>query len=280
MKTAVKEMRIMKLVGVLIAFATLLLSAGANAALIEFTTSFQLNNTDNAYYSYTSSGSNIENADVQLSRFDTSLGSLTDVSISLASSFDHNSYGYTYDSSYYSTGSQQYQCGYNSNGSPRYCYRTQYGNSTNISGNANVNLEIALTDPLGVSALATSDWNNIYCSNSYSGSSYGHSISCSSHEEDDGILFNGSFDLSSTTVSDFIGVDPIDLYLTNSADYYAYCNHGSGGNNCYANNTVYWSGDITVSYTYDEIVVSEPGTLGLLGAGWLGLILARRKRAA
>jgi hypothetical protein len=113
--------------------------------------------------------------------------------------------------------------------------------------------------------------------------------SCSSSSQDSG-SFDGTLDLTSFGLDEFIGTDQIDFRIVRTliADLtrcgpYDQCSQRNKYNS--------WSGNIVVSYTYDdspapvvddevEVNVPEPSTLVLLGMGLLGIGASRlgRKR--
>jgi len=208
------------------AFLFLAVSVAANAGVITYSTGFILNNVHN--HDATSPYGNdtyihdfeTRFGSAQLSRFDSSLGTLTGVSISFTSDFDHHSYGYAYDRTATSVSYQQaYRCGIFNLST---CYRTvyRYQNDTRISGSASTSLQIALTDPAYAQA-TTVDSNNIYCFRSRGTLSSSYSVSCSDPENDINNAFNGALNLSGIALSSFIGTDDIDLSLSNYAVFHA-----------------------------------------------------------
>ena len=250
----------------------LTLWGGANAALIEYSTGFTLNNTNNYDAgAYSISDNESRTGIVSLNRFDSSLGTLTDVEISFTSAFSHYSYASAYDSyaeRYYrsrtcgSWWSGYYDCGY-----------YVYNNEASVSGSSSARLTVDLIDPNG-GIRSAFDSNPMYCRDrDYSNTT----SSCSDSENDVNNPFSGTLNLTGLALTSFIGADPIDLRLTNQATFSASCGTSYGTDSCRGWNDVYWGGRMTVSYTYTT-AISEPGVLGMLGLGLLGLGMMRRRR--
>lgn len=259
----------------------LTLSATAQAAFIEYTTSFTANNflsnTTTTGYSLSDSGTTLGIAN--LSRFDSSLGTLTGVDISFTSDWTHSTYASAYDStaerithSYTHT----YSCGWFSTCSETRYYYT-YSNDTYINASSTNNLSLSLIDPSSATN-TTVDYNSTVCSSAVSSSS---SVSCTANDQSTGV-FTGSLDLSTFDLSQFITsdptIDPLIFNLSNLTSISGTCDNSDPGDTCSARATSSWFGDITVGYTYDDTQVPEPTSLLLLSTGLLGLGVRRKLR--
>lgn len=251
-------------------------AASAQAAVIEYSSGFASNNTSN--YSTTTGrtfgDSSVERTNINLSRFDSSLGTLTGVQISFTSNWDHYSSASAYDSSAQSTRhTRNYSCGTFGWSTCTRSYYT-YSNDTYVSSNSNATFTVSLDDP---HQTTRTDYDSNYdsCGRSYSNSSSSSSVSCNDRTNDTNNSFDGVLDLSSFDLSEFIGDDDLDLSFTNSATFNANCDNNDAGDRCTAYNDSYWRGTVTVAYTYD---VPEPGTLSILALGLMGLGLARKRQ--
>ncbi|MDT0627628.1 choice-of-anchor E domain-containing protein [Alteromonas sp. W364] len=243
------------------------LSLTSHAAIIEYNSSFSTNNTSNynTTYGYSFGDSNLTSSSLSLARFDSGLGTLTDVEVSFTSEWDHFSYASAYDNS--SERSSYRDCNWWGSCSTYYRYR----NDTFVNMTSSADFSLSLIDPFQ-STSATRDSNYDNCSRSYSTSG---SVGCSDSTNDDGI-FNGVLDTSMFSLNDFIGSDDLDFSFNINAAMTGYCDNNDNGDRCSGYNDAYWRGNISVAYTYDE--VTAPGVAVLLSIGLLGL-LARRKRA-
>lgn len=223
----------------------------ANAGTVSFSDSWdfralQFHDTEN------SSGPSTRTATDRLSfsRFDSSLGSLTGVSLSFNSNWRYSSGIYSDD-------------GYNGWG-------TEYAEG---SGASTQRLLFSLYDP---ASAQSSNYDREFSSCSEWGSN--SSARCTNYELNSG-AFNDSLDLSGINLSAWTGTtDNVNVFLrelrtaeVTSCGGDDYCRQYSWDND--------WSGSAIVTYTFDEIAVPEPGSLALLALGLLGLGASRRKLA-
>lgn len=228
---------------------TLGLSAtAANAGIISYSDSWDFGSS--LFYDNEGGGQNSRTEQDQLSfsRFDSSIGTLTGVSLTFDSNWNYRSGIYAKD--VYNGWGQEHAGG---------------------SGNSSQSLLFSLYDP--ASAQSTKyDAEYSSCSR-WGSSSY---ASCSNFEYNAGV-FNGNLDLSGINLSAWIGnTDDVNVFLQ---EYRTALTTSCGGDDdCrqYSYND-HWTGNATVTYTYSE--VPEPGSLALLGLALAGLSASRRRKA-
>ena len=140
-----------------------LASLSANALVIEHDIDFTLGNFDSASTtgSYLSSSST-KTASLGLQRFDTSLGTLTDVNISFTSDWTHTSYASAYDN-YSERTRHTYRYSYSCRDrygrlTTCYSYRTyyRYTNDTRVNATTTNAFTVSLVDPSSTSQSLTS----------------------------------------------------------------------------------------------------------------------------
>lgn len=262
----------------------------AHAGLVQQTQSFSLSNVATVGTSdSTASNSSSRSSELLFAGFDTSLGLLTAVDISFASSYnvsatgsatDYSSESYTYSYGY------DYSCGpfgwFTCHGTR---YDTDYSNDTYVSGSAQSSFYIDLLQPAAAGSTTThllnpscgdSDWNEYG----------GVSSSCSSARAGSGGL-SGDLDLSSFDLSDF--TNELLLSVRSLQQLNISCDNNDYGDYCSLSSTFNWAGAITVAYSYDLITpdpdptpdpvttVPAPAPLLLLALGLLGLGFSRRR---
>jgi hypothetical protein len=105
-------------------------------------------------------------------------------------------------------------------------------------------------------------------------------VSCSDSDFTSNV-FNGILNLNSYNLDDFIGIPDILLAFTNTTSLSGTCDNNDLGDKCSAYSNAYWTGSVSVAYTYDEHPIQsvpEPSTFLLLGAGLLGLSFVGKRR--
>lgn len=240
-------------------FSSLVVSA--QAAVITDTGSFNLganNFNDYEQQGYDNAVSTRTDTNtVNLNGFDSSLGTLTGVSIAFDTEWSLNGKIKTWDPV------DQW-----------WIFASEHVAATGTAGST---MTATLTNPSGASE---DEIRSVTKSCSGSGSTY---ASCSSTTGISG-SFDESLDLSSLSLAAFLDTTLVlefERLLTAEVDS---CGAGSTNDDkCkMINFDNDWFGNATVTYTYDAFVVavSEPGTLALFGLGLIGLGLARRKTNA
>ncbi|MBV1921813.1 MAG: choice-of-anchor E domain-containing protein [Pseudomonadales bacterium] len=225
-----------------------LFATAANAGIISYSDSWSFGSSQ--FYDSESPGQNsrTEQDHLSFSRFDSSIGILTGVSLTFDSNWDYRSGIYSEDA-------------YNGWGK-------EYANG---SGKSSQSLSFSLYDPASAQSTkydaeysSCSRWGN------YS------NASCSNYEYNAGV-FNGNLDLSGINLNAWIGdTDDVNVLLQEYRT--AETTSCGGDDDCRQYNyNDHWTGNATVTYTYSE--VPEPGTLALFGLGLAGLGASRRLQA-
>lgn len=242
----------MKIKHIILPIVLILSSFQTQSATIDFSTSFSLYNS--GANTGTTGSSLSDNSQVSLnrslSRFDSGLGELTDVSISFFSNWFHSTNAQAVDSSPES----------NSNDS--------WMNSTSTA-----QYSIQLLDPSNY-IVNDNDTNSVLCNRSIS---YSGIIGCG-YSDGTNSVFNGNLNLSGFTLADFIGTNPLDFLFLNIVTLTGSCDDNDSGDTCRAWSQSNWSGNLNVTYTYNEVIqaastnaVPEPAALLLFLVGLLVL---------
>ncbi|MEZ5511513.1 MAG: PEP-CTERM sorting domain-containing protein [Gammaproteobacteria bacterium] len=234
------------------ALAIGIFAANAGAAVISDSDNFSFSNLSFYDYSYggpnASAATRTRNSYVNLNGFDSSLGTLTDVTLSFTTNW-----------------------GLGARISAEDTYNNWGTDYTNGSVRTTSTMTIDLVNPNGPeSTRARAETTS--CSDSGL-----WSAECSNSSYSNG-TFNGGLNLAGIDLSEFLDTT-VTLRITQLLG--ALLTSCDSDSDCYGWNTNNgWTGNLTIAYTYDEVSVPEPATLGLLGLGLLGLGVARRKAKA
>jgi hypothetical protein len=288
----------------------LLISATGQALVIEHSADFTSNNlnTHSVTTDFFSGGNATEKTNINLSRFDSSLGVLTGVDISFTSHWEHTSYASATDTIAELAepipepipgpipepgpgpgpgpgpipGPEPEPGPGPKDPNPGPKKRSALpifsaSNDTSVSSSSSANFAVELLDPISTS-MSSSNLHSVDCMET---NKIGLEVNCSDSASSSN-AFDGLLNLSAFSLDDFIGISDLLLAFTNTTSLSGTCDNNDLGDECTAYNEAFWSGSVSVSYTYNAPptqAVSEPSPLFLLGAGLfcLGLIRKRSK---
>jgi hypothetical protein len=162
-------------------------------------------------------------------------------------------------------------------------------NDTSITATVDASYQIVLFDPssssrtLNTPALQASCFDDTRDGNG--------DVSCQTSPVSASGGFGGTLPTGAINLMDFIGPDPLDLYVLLTGSLDGSCDSDDRGDACYVSGGgAVWSGTVSVSYTYDDdggngtpggggngggTTVPEPGTYLLFLIGFAALALGR-----
>lgn len=270
---------------VIVGTLLVLLTATAQSAVIEYSSSFSTFANANSGY-YRGSGGDTWSAsdasNVGLEGFDANLGTLTGVDISFSSSWDHQGYASAQDLSGTYTSYTSNTCGWGCTYGPTYYHGVN--NETWVNTILASSLSVSLTNPAGATTLSESNNQSLNCSATLVNANNltDHQVNCYKYAPVQTGSFNGTLDLSDINIQDFVLASGgfVDFRLNNNKTATIdHCDNNGPGDNCRARSYGLWGGEITIGYTYEEHAVPEPGALALLIAGLLLIGTCSRKDA-
>lgn len=252
----------------------------ATAGVVQYSTGFSANNIsnyDSTYGESLSDASTVTNQ-VELGRFDSSLGELASVEITFDTEWTHYSYAKAYDTiSEYEIKYHNYQCGKHKKKSCKKQYKKykDYENDAWVSSISDVSFTLALLDPAYVDE-TLADQLLTGCSDYEQD---GGKASCRASNYNASNNFDGRLDLTGYDLGQFAGSTPLLFSLSTYAGFNATCDNNDYGDKCKAYNDAYWHGDITVTYTYHEASVPAPNMVSLFALGLVAVGLRKRRQA-
>jgi hypothetical protein len=267
---------------VLIVAGGLLGAAGAGAAVIPFTTTFDLQSMTDVFGTDPVDNDQVS-SQLSLPRFDATLGTLQSVSLDFESTWFLRMQANASDTN------SEVEFGF-----PPFRVNDAHQTTEAISL-----LQVRLNDPASATRTFFTPLIEASCSDTSTGSLIEFlTAGCRANNTSSG-FFSGS--LLGPALSSFIGTDPLDLFVgMSSTATMVDCDDDDddGGDRCSSDSSTSWEGSVRVAYSYlpfeeppgnggsdpghggDPTPVSEPDTLPLLAAALLlmGLGAARRAR--
>lgn len=265
----------------LMAITTLSASTASAGVITEFT-GFSLSNStsaDNGNGSTVNfSSSRTRTGEFSIAKFDSSLGTLNSVFITFTSDWAQTSEIDARDSTPEIVDTEEYNCGGGNT-----CTRNIYRNNTYVGATATSAFIAEFVDPIGFSS-NTSGSSGTSCSDTTTNST----AFCRRFFNDNSNFFNGLLASESGSLSSFIGVDPLNVRLSNTIGISGTCDSSdsaldpsqrAGVDICSASTNNTWNGSVRVRYIFTEAPVPapEPALISMLAAGLLGFAINRRR---
>lgn len=223
----------------------------SRADVVTSTTSFNL---FDAYSGAFGASSSLKLSDfeiISLPRFNSSLGTLNQVSITFTSDSLSRIFGRASDSTL------------ESDFIPLPPFIINERNDAYFSASMSTSLKLQLFDPSSSSVTRNMPMNSMGCS--VSGPD---GLAC--QDSNDIFLdFNGALSIASLGLDAFKGADPINLLATLDSQFSGNCDVDDGGDTCSINGQVDWIGKVTVAYDFSLL---DDGAGGGVGGGGSGTV--------
>ena len=253
-----------KLIKLLLIAAVTMPAASFGAVITSDYTFGVTNNYLSENFEETVNSSQSRSSATAIDQFDSSLGTLTDVSVSFTSTFS-----YYVSASSRDTERERRRCGWTSCSS---YYDDDVGVTATLTQNFDVSLENYANVDVNLDRTFELD-----CSKVLNNST---SRSCQERDGWSTIAYATELDLIGENLIGFIGNGTLDLSFLNTNTISGTCNSHDEVY-CYTSNYVTnWGGTITVDYTYDEVVASVSEPVGIALFSIPALVLLRRRQAS